>query len=1185
MTGVVLGAMALLGALVSRQSRASAHTLVKAMHAQKLQQTQARINGLLEAAERQGRMCAALTPAGGVEPRNFLATFERLAAAFVEQKEFTYLGYAVARTGEYVMLERLSGAVCRLREYRLMSSGERVVVNYRITREGFVQDGTVPWDGYDPRERPFYAVARDSAKAAWTPTYLFKGNEWRLAKMGVSHVVPVRDASGELVGVWDVDFDMDALAAVLRDIATDATGYAFILEEAGELAAPVLVAHPELRADRDESGVATKDPVVAELLSKRKTAPRNGLASDAYRLEHDGKVYLAACQRLAATGPPWSVAVIFDESVALAGVAQNRAWILLVVLGVTGVAVMTAAWLAHVLWRPVEQLRVAAEKLAAGGDLPTGAAPVEGPRELARLAETFNTMAAAVETRRRELQAANLRLQEEVRQRGLREAELEAVFANAPVEIWAVDLAGRYTLQSRRLRERCGDGIGRTPAELALPREVIEAYTTNNRRALAGEIVRGETAEGAEGQQTHYHWIVAPIRIGGLVTGALGVSIDVTERRRAEDALQRSQQRLRLHLENTPLAVIDWSLDFTVLSWNPAAEAVFGWSTAEALGRSGMFIVPEHERAQVRQMWADLLARSGGYRHYHQNTTRDARVIDSEWYNTVLTDEHEKVIGVSSLVLDVSQRLGAEALFRESEERFLHVFKASPIAMVISRREDGRLIDVNDRFLLMSDYRREEVLGRTGHELGLWENPGDRERLLEILLRDGEILDRESRLRPRKGPPVDVIVSAAAVPLGADVCLLITFVDNTERKRAENTLRENQRFLSVLISHLPGMVYRCRNDRDWTITFASDGATALTGYTPAELEHSRVAAYGSLIHPEDQNRIWNETQAALSQGRKFFSYEYRIVHRDGSIRWVWERGEAQIEADGKALNLVGFVTDISERKRAEDEVLMLNLSLEHRVEERTGELAAANEKLKELDRLKSQFLAMMSHELRTPLNSIIGFSSILRQGMAGPLNPEQTKQIDMVRGSARHLLTLINDLLDLSQIESGRMELALEEFDLLGVLAEVENVLAPMVAQRALTYTTLAAAETVMIRSDRKRLFQVVLNLANNAVKFTERGGVMVNCSTVDGEVHIAVNDTGIGIKAEHMALLFEAFRQVDGSARRIYEGTGLGLHLCRKLLDLLGGRVEVQSVHGEGSCFTVSLPLIAVKPAASIQA
>jgi signal transduction histidine kinase len=253
-------------------------------------------------------------------------------------------------------------------------------------------------------------------------------------------------------------------------------------------------------------------------------------------------------------------------------------------------------------------------------------------------------------------------------------------------------------------------------------------------------------------------------------------------------------------------------------------------------------------------------------------------------------------------------------------------------------------------------------------------------------------------------------------------------------------------------------------------------------------------------------------------------------------------------------------------RRARDE-------LEQRVRERTAELVRANERLEELDRLKSQFLATMSHELRTPLNSIIGFTGILRQGFAGPVNDEQKKQLGVVFSSAKHLLSLINDLLDLSRIEAGKVEIECEPFDFVEVVDDVVQNLLPIAAQKNLRLATDLPVPAIQMLGDRKRCFQVLLNLANNAVKFTDRGEVKITARTEGNKLRVCVADTGIGIKPEQMGMLFEAFRQLDGTAKRVYEGTGLGLHLCRRLLTLMHGEIGVESEFGKGSRFTFTLP------------
>ena len=247
--------------------------------------------------------------------------------------------------------------------------------------------------------------------------------------------------------------------------------------------------------------------------------------------------------------------------------------------------------------------------------------------------------------------------------------------------------------------------------------------------------------------------------------------------------------------------------------------------------------------------------------------------------------------------------------------------------------------------------------------------------------------------------------------------------------------------------------------------------------------------------------------------------------------------------------------------------------LETKVAERTRELTEANIRLKEVDRLKSEFLATMSHELRTPLNSIIGFTGIILNGMAGEINEEQGKQLSMVYSSARHLLSLINGILDVSKIESGKMEISKDQFRVKDVVSEVARSLSPMISQKGLKLVTEIPDDIPEIRSDRKKILQILLNLAGNAVKFTESGEIRIGCRFDGNRLEVSVFDTGIGIKEEDRELLFEAFRQIDGSAQRRYQGSGLGLYLCKRLITLLGGTIRVESEYGKGSTFIFTLP------------
>jgi PAS domain S-box-containing protein len=417
-----------------------------------------------------------------------------------------------------------------------------------------------------------------------------------------------------------------------------------------------------------------------------------------------------------------------------------------------------------------------------------------------------------------------------------------------------------------------------------------------------------------------------------------------------------------------------------------------------------------------------------------------------------------------------------------------------------------------------------------------------------------------------------VLLTGAAADLSF---ALEDMIRDDERRRAEAAVLSEKAFSDTMLDSMPGVLYFY--DRQGRFIRWNRNLESVSGYSRDEIAGMRPADFFDARTRADLGeRIWEVFEKGES------TFETLFVSKDGTATPYYFTGKRIVFDGGE--HLVGMGVDISQRKRAERALLELNESLELKVAGRTAELQSALTRAEAADRIKSAFLASMSHELRTPLNSIIGFTGILLQGLAGPLNEEQLRQLGMVRGSARHLLELINDVLDISKIEAGQLEVRNKPFD---VRASVERVVAsvkPSAEKKGLSLEATVSPSLDRMMGDQRRFEQILYNLLGNAIKFTDQGGITLIADVVEADspdaggrgeaVRVRVSDTGIGIKPEDMATIFEPFRQVDAGLARLHEGTGLGLAICRKLAALLGGEITARSEWSKGSTFTVTLGL-----------
>ena len=297
----------------------------------------------------------------------------------------------------------------------------------------------------------------------------------------------------------------------------------------------------------------------------------------------------------------------------------------------------------------------------------------------------------------------------------------------------------------------------------------------------------------------------------------------------------------------------------------------------------------------------------------------------------------------------------------------------------------------------------------------------------------------------------------------------------------------------------------------------------------------------SFTHPEDRERVSEARQQAI-RGEVAYQLDHRVVLRDGSTRWVHEEALVERDQSGKPLRMVGSVMDITDLKASQ---------------------------------FKSKFLANMSHELRTPLNAVIGFSELLEQEMFGPLSPRQKEYVQNILTSGQHLLSLVNDVLDISKVEAGRMELVREWTSLAQVTESVDRILQSLARKKRLTLKLSLPEDLPDVFIDPIRMKQVLYNLLANGIKFTPEGGMVGLSVCLEGsQLHLSVDDTGIGIPADQLSRLFQPFEQIRNRAGGEHEGTGLGLALTKSLVELHGGTISVRSEVGKGSSFQVALPM-----------
>lgn len=624
--------------------------------------------------------------------------------------------------------------------------------------------------------------------------------------------------------------------------------------------------------------------------------------------------------------------------------------------------------------------------------------------------------------------------------------------------------------------------------------------------------------------------------------------------------MQRIDARwLTALIESSEDAIVSTTLEGIVVSWNRGAQRLFGYPAEEMIGRPISTIVPPERRRDEEQSLS-VVGRGERVEQYETVRVRkDGRPVDVWVTLSPIMDDAGRVIGISKITYDITARKRMETASRE-RRRWLEGMLTSLGEGVLAVDNAGRISFMNPVAEQLTGWRQDAVLGRPIESVVWLVEETTRRRVDNAIIRaltlgQTTTLDHRAVLISRDGSEAPVEATAAAIhdEAGAAVGAIMVLHDVTELRRA----RQVQSRLAAIVESTDDAIIS--KTLDGVVTSWNPGAERIFGYTAAEMIGRPIL----VIFPPE--RLPEETRflARLLRGARVEHYETVRIRKDGTAIDVSVTLSPITDAAGRVTGVAKVARDITESKRFERD----------RAELLRREQRALKDSV-EAHRIKDEFLATLSHELRTPVNAILGWAQLIASGAVSMDNAE--KAISVIKRNAEFQSRLIDDLLDLSSITVGKVRLDIGPINLADVLEAAVESIRPSAAAKNLELAVRVPPGAVPVMGDRQRLQQVIWNVLSNALKFTPAAGrVNVELSRTESFARLVVSDTGVGIPADLVPLVFDRFRQADGSATRRFGGLGLGLAIVRHLVELHGGSVWCASEGvGRGATFRVEIPL-----------
>ena len=609
---------------------------------------------------------------------------------------------------------------------------------------------------------------------------------------------------------------------------------------------------------------------------------------------------------------------------------------------------------------------------------------------------------------------------------------------------------------------------------------------------------------------------------------------------RQEQELNETRQRYDRLVELLPDAVTVADMEGNLLYVNEAGLKLLKAAGAEeVVGRSVDDFLRRNDRLRMLQKLQE-----GEQVEIEEQITIQPNGQSLPVESASVPIRYEGKEAILTTLRDLTGRKIMEKALSETQELFYEAFHLGPAALGIFRLSDGVFIDANEQFLRISGYEREELLSTRIRELGLWKRRGRLKQLVQDLQAHGGVHELEARLRRKDGKMRTVLASARQIDVQGERCVLTCAIDISERKRAEVAERENRALLTKIFQASPAPICISHLE-DGTFIDVNEEYCSFVGYSRDEL----------IGRSSEEIGLWNDPARREELVRRLqtkeivHDFEVEVYTREGEVRTVLCSYQ-EIQVQGTRA-LLAVHTDITQRKHEEQA------------------LRRAKEYAEEMDRFKTSMLRNLTHEVRTPLTVISGFASALREGV----RPEYKRFVDLIERSGQRLLLMLDTVLDLAKLESGVVNIEASSFNAVDIVRRAARRWKPIAEEKNLSYDIQLPDAQIYVFFDHNVLRRVVGNVIDNAIKFTEEGGIELLIEPVGQEVNIIIRDTGVGIAPSYLPDVFDEFSQESKGLERSHQGSGIGLSVSKRLIELGGGSIQVESKKGEGSKFVITVP------------